>query len=172
MNWYSILIYFKRFQSFFSSLISLTSTWASLYPLSTLSYWEPWKGPIWIGLTVIVTVINDLLLFNRFQHSVVFHIEVAIWFALQIMLGFYVECYIGLKWVKREYALPQILNLSLSKCFLGSFISMTRNSSENPKPFWRQRFGRKSIVCLPSNGEELRYIQHSMDMVVDTRFHI
>ena len=117
-------------------------------------------------------ICSIVTIFNRFQHSVVFHIEVAIWFALQIMLGFYVECYSGLKWVKREYALPQILNLSLSKCFLGNFISMTRNSSENPKPFWRQRSGRNPVVCLPSNGEELRYIQHSMNMVVDMRFHI
>ena len=53
----------------------------------------------------------DLLLFNPFQPSVVFHIEAVIWFSLQIMPGFYMECYTGLKWVKREYSLPQILNL-------------------------------------------------------------
>ena len=52
-----------------------------------------------------------LLLFNPFQPSVVFHIETVIWFTLQIMPGFYMECYTGLKWVKREYSLPQILNL-------------------------------------------------------------
>ena len=27
------------------------------------------------------------------------------------MPGFYMECYTGLKWVKREYSLPQILSL-------------------------------------------------------------
>ena len=53
----------------------------------------------------------DLLLFNPFQPSIVFHIETVIWFTLQIMPGFYMECYTGLKWVKREYSLPQILNL-------------------------------------------------------------
>ena len=41
----------------------------------------------------------------------VFQIETAIWFALQILPGFYMECYTGLKWVKRENSLPQILNL-------------------------------------------------------------
>ena len=46
-----------------------------------------------------------------FQPSVVFHIETVIWFALQIMPGFYMESYTGLKWVKREYSLPQILSL-------------------------------------------------------------
>ena len=53
----------------------------------------------------------DLLLFNPFQPSVVFYIETVIWFTLRIMPGFYMECYTGLKWVKREYSLPQILNL-------------------------------------------------------------
>ena len=46
----------------------------------------------------------DLLLFNPFQPSAVFHIETVIWFALQIMPGCYMECYTGLKWVKREYS--------------------------------------------------------------------
>ena len=40
-----------------------------------------------------------------------FHIEIVIWFALQIMPGFYVESYTGLKWVKREYSLPQDFSL-------------------------------------------------------------
>ena len=31
--------------------------------------------------------------------------------SLQIMPDFYMECYTGLKWVKREYSLQQILNL-------------------------------------------------------------
>ena len=53
----------------------------------------------------------DLLLFNPFQPSAVFHIEIVIWFTLQIMPGFYMECYTGLKWAKREYSLPQVLNL-------------------------------------------------------------
>ena len=44
-------------------------------------------------------------------YSVLFHIETVIWFALQIMPGFYMEWYTGLKWVKREYSLPQILSL-------------------------------------------------------------
>ena len=46
-----------------------------------------------------------------FQLSVVFHTETVIWFALQIMPGFYMESYTGLKWVKREYSLPQIFSL-------------------------------------------------------------
>ena len=43
--------------------------------------------------------------------SVVFHIELVIWFALQIMPGFYMESYTGLKWVKGEYSLPHIFSL-------------------------------------------------------------
>ena len=64
---------------------------------------------------MVFTVIMDLLLFNPFQPSVVFHIEKVIWFTLQIMPGFHIECYTGLKWVKREYLLPQILNLLCQK---------------------------------------------------------
>ena len=52
-----------------------------------------------------------LLLFNPFQPSVIFHIETFIWFTLQIMPGFCMECYTRLKRVKREYSLLQILNL-------------------------------------------------------------
>ena len=50
-------------------------------------------------------------LFNPFQPIVIFNIKTVIWFALQIMPGFYMECYTGLKWVKREYSLPQTLSL-------------------------------------------------------------
>ena len=48
------------------------------------------------------------LLFNPFQSSVLFHIEIV---KLQIKPDFYVECYTGLKWVKREYLSLLILNL-------------------------------------------------------------
>ena len=47
-------------------------------------------------------------LWNPFQPSVVCHIET---FKPQIIPGFYMECYTGLKCVKREYSLLQILNL-------------------------------------------------------------
>ena len=97
---------------------------------------------------------------NPFQPSVVFHIESVIWFALEIMPDFYMEHYTGLKWIKRDYSLSQILNLSLSKCFWGSFVNRTQNSSENSKPFWRLRF------------EGWRDIQHSVSMVLDMRFYI
>ena len=60
----------------------------------------------------------------------------------------------------------------LPKCFLGSFIIRTQNSTENFKPFWRLHFGIWSVVRPSSYGEELRFIQHSMSMVIDTRFHI
>ena len=52
-----------------------------------------------------------------FQPNVVFHIETVIWFALQIAPGFYMENDTRLKWVKREYSLPQIFSFSLPKCF-------------------------------------------------------
>ena len=73
--------------------------------------------------------------------------------------------------MRNEYSLPQILNPCLLKCFWGSFVNSTQNSSENSKPFWILRFGRGSVVRPPSNGERLRDIQYSMSMVVDTRFH-
>ena len=100
-----------------------------------------------------------------------FHIETVISFALQIMPGFYkMECCTGLKWVKREYSLQQILNLTLPIYFSGIFVNRTQNSSENSKRFWRLRFGRRSVVRPPSNGEGLRNIQHSMNMLLDTGF--
>ena len=39
-----------------------------------------------------------------FQPIAVFHIETVVWFASQIMSGFYMECYTGLKWVNFESA--------------------------------------------------------------------
>ena len=81
------------------------------------------------------------------------------------MPGFYIECYTELKWVKGEYSLPQITAE-------GIFIDRIRNWSENSKLFWRQRFGRRPVVCPPSNAKRLRDIQHSMSMVIHTRFHI
>ena len=53
----------------------------------------------------------DLLLFNPFQPSLVFHIELVIWFTLQTMPGFYMECYTGLKWVKRDLSIKPIKRL-------------------------------------------------------------
>ena len=52
------------------------------------------------------------------------------------------------------------------------FLYKTQNSSENSRPFWRLRFGKGSVIRQSSNGEGLRGIQHSMSMVLDTRFHI
>ena len=40
-----------------------------------------------------------------------FQVETVIWFALEIMPAFYIECCTGLIWVKREYSLLQILSL-------------------------------------------------------------
>ena len=65
-------------------------SFSDLYP-------GPGERKCWFRLAFIITVINDSLLFNLFQPSAVFHIETIIWFALQIMPGFYMECYTGLK---------------------------------------------------------------------------
>ena len=97
-----------------------------------------------------------------FQPSDVFHIETVISFALEIMPGFYIECYTGLELVKREYSLLQILNLSLPKWFKGSLLTRFKNSSKNFKPFWKLHFERGSVI----------HPQHSMSMVLSTRFHI
>ena len=88
------------------------------------------------------------------------------------MSAFCMECYNELKWVKREYSIPQVLNLSLSKYLSGNFVNRTWNLSKNLKPFRRLCFGRGSVVLLSSNGEGLRDIQHSKNMVLDTRFPI
>ena len=47
-----------------------------------------------------------------------------------------------------------------------------QNSSENFKPFWRMRFGRRSVVRPPSNGEGFKNIQHIMSLILNTRFYI
>ena len=64
-----------------------------------------WTGFYMITASIMkeLTVIIDLLVFNSFQPSIVFHIETVIWFALEIMPGLYIEYYTGLKWVKRVY---------------------------------------------------------------------
>ena len=96
--------------------------------------------------------------------------ETVIWFAPQVMPGFYMECYAGLKWVKREYSLLKILNLNLRKCFLGSFASRTQNSCENSKPFWLLPFGEGQLYAV--SLRRVKDIQHSMSMVVDTMSHV
>ena len=60
------------------------------------------------GLAFKITIINKSLLFNPFQPGVIFHIETV---KVQIKPDFYIECYTGPKWVKREYFQPKILNL-------------------------------------------------------------
>ena len=89
-------------------------------------------------------VMMDLLLFNPFQSSVVFHIKAVIWFALHIMPGFYMECYTG-----QRVFITADFKLSLPNCFYGGFVNRTQNSRENSKPFWRLCFGRGSVVCPP-----------------------
>ena len=58
-----------------------------------------------------------MIRFYLTHFSVVFHVETVTWFALQIMPGFYMRRYTMLKWGKRKYSLPEILKLSLLKCF-------------------------------------------------------
>ena len=82
------------------------------------------------------------------------------------------ECYNELKCVKREYSLGHTLNLSLPKCFYGSFVNKTQNLWENSTPFWKLRLGKEPSVRPPSNGEGLCDIQHSMSIVLDTRLHL
>ena len=49
---------------------------------------------------------------------------------------------------------------------------MIQKSSENSKPLWKLRCERGSVVQPPSNGKELRDIEHSMSTVLDTGFNI
>ena len=72
---------------------------------------------------------------------------------------FYLECCTGLEWVKREHSLPHVLNLSLPKSFLESFVYRTQNSGQSSTPFWRLRLKRGSFVRPPSNGEGFKDIQ-------------
>ena len=73
-----------------------------------MSFWEPWKGPICVGLAFEVAVINDSRLFHSFQPSVVFHIETLIWFTLQIMPNAYMEFYTSLKQVKNYWVCQDV----------------------------------------------------------------
>ena len=87
------------------------------------------------------------------------------------MPGFYMECYTGLKWVKREYSLPQILslvcqNVSMEVLLTGPIIQVKIPSHSGD---WIER---GSVERPTSNGEGFRGIQYSMSMVLDTRFHI
>ena len=56
-------------------------------------------------------------------------------------------------------------NLESAKMFLRKFRNRTQNSSKNAKLFWRLRFERGSVVRPLSNGEGLRDMQHSINMV-------
>ena len=88
------------------------------------------------------------------------------------MPSFYMECYNGLKWVKREYSLPQILNLSLSKCFYGNFVNRTQIEGKIPSHSKNCVLGEGSLLSPPTNSEGLKGIQHCINMVLDTSFHI
>ena len=48
------------------------------------------------------------------------------------MPGFYMECYTQMKWVKREYSLPLILNFSLQKCPKETFLTRPKIQAKNP----------------------------------------
>ena len=79
-----------------------------------------------------------------FQSSVVFHIEEFIWFALQSMPGFYLECYTGLKWnISKEILLT---------CPKQKFQAILQAA------FWESVL----VVHPSSNGESLTDVQHSM----------
>ena len=95
-----------------------------------------------------------------------------IWFALQTMPGFYIESYAGLKWVKREYSLPQIFSL------------VCRNVSKEvllTEPKIHAKLASHSGDCVLgegqcehplSNSEGFRDIQDSMSTVLHLGFHI
>ena len=48
------------------------------------------------------------------------------------MPGFYVECYTGLKWVKREYSLRQILNLVCQNVSMEALLSRPKIQAKIP----------------------------------------
>ena len=48
---------------------------------------------------------------------------------------------------------------------------MIQKSSENPKPLWKLRCERGSVLHPPSNDKGLRDIEHSMSTVLDTGFN-
>ena len=56
--------------------------------------------------------------------------------------------------------------------FLRRFCEQDLKIKQISKPFWRLHFGRGSDIHPPSNVEALRDIQHSMSMVLATRFYI
>ena len=69
-------------------------------PFNPELFGSPFESLIWIVLTFKIAFINNLLLFNLFQLSVVLHIEKV---KLQMKPDFCMECYTGLKCVKRVF---------------------------------------------------------------------
>ena len=87
------------------------------------------------------------------------------------MPGFYMESCTRLKWVKKEYSLPQIFSLVCQIVSEEVLLTGPKNARENLKLFWRLRVGRGSDEHPLSNGEEFRNIQHSKSTVLDPGSH-
>ena len=66
------------------------------------------------------------------------------------MSGFYTEWYTGLKWVKRDYSLPQILNLSFPKYFFKEvLLKGAQNQAKVPIHFGNCISGQGQFYALP-----------------------
>ena len=90
-NLIELMLTFSILQTF-SNFLS-----KSLFSYSSINFFVPLCNPELLralkrsnmnSIKFYSTVTNNSLLFNPFQRNVVFHIEIVIWFALQIMPGF------------------------------------------------------------------------------------
>ena len=81
------------------------------------------------------------------------------------MPGFYMESYTGLKWVKREYSLPQIFSLVCQN--VSEEVLLTEPKIQAKIPI----LGRGSVEHPLFNNEGFRDIQDSMSTVLDRGLH-
>ena len=65
------------------------------------------------------------------------------------MPGFYVERYTGLKWVKREYSLPQILSLVCQNVSKKVLLTGPKSQAKTPSHSGDCVFGEGQLNALP-----------------------
>ena len=86
------------------------------------------------------------------------------------MPGFYMESNTGLKWVKREYSLPQIFSLVCRNVCEEVLLTEPKIQAEIPSHSGDCVLGEGQLNTLSREG--FRDIQHSMSTVLEPGIHI
>ena len=71
------------------------------------------------------------------------------------MPGFYMECYTGLKWVKREYSLPQILSLVCQNVSKEVLLTGPKIQAKIPSHSGDYVLGEGQLNALPLMAKDL-----------------